>query len=96
MTREKCLELACEATGGKRTTDYGTPEDNFSKIADLWTAYLNYDISTIDVAMMMALLKVARVKGAAHRPSDDCFVDLAGYAACACEINNAYEAHIEV
>ena len=88
MTREKCLECAMEATGGRRSTDYGKPEDNFSTIAELWSAYLKTNISSIDVAMMMGLLKIARVKGAAVRPSDDCFVDLAGYAACACEINH--------
>ena len=86
MTREKCLECAIEATGGRRQTDYGTPENNFSKIAELWSAYMNMPISSIDVAMMMALLKIARVKGASVKPTDDCFVDMAGYAACACEI----------
>ena len=36
-------------------------------------------------AMMMALLKVARIKTGKHK--DDNFIDLAGYAACACEVS---------
>ena len=42
--------------------------------------------TSIDVAMMMALLKVARIKAGG---TDDSFVDLAGYAACGAEIFGA-------
>lgn len=42
-----------------------------------------YNITAKDVAVMMALLKVARI---ATGSSPDSFVDLAGYAACAGEI----------
>lgn len=37
-----------------------------------------------DVAMMMALLKVARIRSG--KGTLDCYVDLAGYAACAGEL----------
>lgn len=37
-------------------------------------------------AVMMALLKIARIKTGKHK--DDNFVDLAGYAACACEMGS--------
>lgn len=43
-----------------------------------------WEISAMDVSMMMALLKIARIKNGGG--SGDSFVDLAGYAACGGEI----------
>ncbi len=59
---------------------YGNPEDNFDTIAKFWSVYKGVDISPVDVAMMMSLLKIARVKSG--KALEDSFVDLAGYAAC--------------
>lgn len=42
-------------------------------------------ISSKDVAMMMALMKIARIKNGGG--TGDSFVDLAGYAACGGEIS---------
>jgi putative aminopeptidase FrvX len=50
----------------------------------LYSELLGGKISAVDVAMMMALLKIARI--AAGSDKEDSFVDLAGYAACAAEI----------
>ena len=83
MKRSEILEAARRCVCGEREQDYGTPEDSFSLIAKLWTAYTGVSFSTKDVAMMMALLKVARIK---RGDKADSFVDLAGYAACAGEI----------
>ncbi len=83
MKRAEILEQAKVCVCGKRETDYGSPEDNFKTIADLWTAYTGHRYLPLDVAMMMALLKVARIKAGG---TDDSFVDLAGYAACGGEI----------
>ena len=83
MTRRECLETAEHMVNGDREHDYGTPEDNFKTIAGLWSAYLGKEISSLDVAMLMALMKIARIK-AGTKP--DSFVDLAGYAACGAEI----------
>lgn len=85
--REKCLREACEIVNGARNQTYGNVEDNFSRIASLWSTYLDTAVTPIDVAMMMVLLKTARVNdGVSHY---DNYVDIAGYAACAYEI--AYE-----
>lgn len=92
MTREKILEKAKECVCGQREQDYGSPEDNFGIIAKLWNVYLGlYDqmdkpmpITSIDVSMMMALLKIARVKNGGG--TGDSFVDIAGYAACGGEL----------
>ena len=84
MNRATCLKKADECVNGKREQDYGSPESNFLKIADLWSAYYGVPFSPTDVAMMMALLKIARIQ--TGTATEDSFVDLAGYAACGCEI----------
>lgn len=84
MTRQETLKKAEECVCGKREQDYGSPEDNFAIIAAMWTAYTGKTITPIDVAMMMGLLKIARVSTGGG--TNDCFVDLAGYAACGAEI----------
>ena len=85
MTRAEILDTAKNCVCGKREEDYGSPEDNFDKIAKLWNAYLGNNIlDSVDVAMMMGLLKIARIKSG--NATNDSFVDLAGYAACGGEI----------
>lgn len=64
----------------ERAENYGPPEINFERIANLWSAYLQKQIGKRDVAMLMILVKVARDQHMAMR--DNC-VDIAGYADCA-------------
>ena len=82
--REWCLEEAMKIVCKDRNGQYGSPENSFERIAKLWSAYLDKRINTVDVAMMMSLLKIARIKGSEYM-STDSFVDLAGYAACGLE-----------
>lgn len=84
MNRLDTLKAAAECVCGSREEDYGSPENNFAVIAGLWTAYTGTDVTPKDVAMMMALLKIARAK-AGSKP--DTYIDLAGYAACGAEIS---------
>lgn len=88
-TRKACLESAIEIVCKDREDTYGSPEDNFDLIAALWTEYTGTELSSKDVAMMMALLKIARIKTGKYKA--DNFIDLAGYAACACEIGDNNE-----
>lgn len=83
MTRAEILAEAKKCVCGEREHDYGTPENNFTFIGKLWEAYTGQSYSAKDVAIMMALLKIARIKTGVKA---DSFVDLAGYAACAGEI----------
>ncbi len=88
-TRADILDQAKKCVCGQREQDYGTPESNFQLIADLWNDYLKKERSSIvvdatDVAMMMALMKIARIRNGGG--SGDSFVYLAGYAACGGEI----------
>lgn len=82
MNREQLLDNARERVTGQRSQDYGKVEDNFSTIAQLWGGYMDKTISCEDVAALMVLLKIARIKGGS---TDDSWVDVAGYAACGAE-----------
>ncbi len=83
-TREKILDAAKERVCGDRDNRYGEPENNFALIAKLWSDYKDIEISPTDVCMMMALLKIARIRNGKN--TRDSFVDLAGYAACGGEL----------
>ena len=43
-----------------RGLDYGHPTDNMSRTASLWSAYLEVPLRPDQVAMCLALVKVAR------------------------------------
>lgn len=95
MYRGELLDLAKETCTKERTGHYGEPENVFNTIAKYWDAYLtsishrNSELNKTDVAMMMALLKIAR--GAPCPDKLDTYVDLAGYAACAAEVQGVKE-----
>lgn len=82
--RGAVLDEARKTINGDRQDAYGNPEDGFSMIAELWTAYLDKYVSPQDVAMMMALLKIARQK--TGKGKRDNFVDICGYAALAADM----------
>lgn len=84
MTRKEMLMETEKCVCGDREVQYGVPENNFKKISDLWTAYSGNPYTPLDVAMYLSLLKVARIS--TGQVKEDNFVDLAGYAACGCEI----------
>ena len=77
---ESILEEAQRLIHGPRNKNYGHPRDNFRDIAALWSGYLGKEVSDIDVANLMILMKVARVKGTGYHR--DSFTDIAGYAGC--------------
>ena len=85
--RAEILHEAERCICGQREQDYGSPESNFKIIANLWTDSLDAEVSALDVAMMMCLLKIARIKNGGG--TGDSFVDLAGYAACGGEIHES-------
>ena len=85
MNRADILATASEYVTKDRATTHGDAEDNFRRIAELWNAYLGVDdITSIDVAVMLALLKVARIRS--NPTHADNWIDIAGYAACGGEI----------
>ena len=88
MKRDEVLDTAKSCVTGKREQDYGKPENNFGVIAEYWNTYLSHighkKLNGKDVAHMMGLLKFGRIT--TGTATDDSYVDLAGYAACACEL----------
>lgn len=83
-TRAEILDAAKAIVTGEREKQYGSPEDNFDVIARLWSTYAGHSFTPVDVAMMMTLLKVARIKTGHYKA--DSYIDACGYLACAAEI----------
>lgn len=83
-TRAEILDAAKKIVTGDREKQYGSPEDNFNVIAQFWSTYAGHSFTPVDVAMMMTLLKVARIKTGHYKA--DSYIDACGYLACAAEI----------
>lgn len=84
MTRAEILETARQAVTIDRAATHGNAEDGFGLIAAYWSAHLECTVKASDVAVMMVLLKLARIK--ANSGHSDSWVDVCGYAACGGEI----------
>lgn len=79
--RHFVLDKAKEYTSQDRNVDYDSPENNFRRIAELWSTYLeDRTIQPHDVAVMCALIKVSRIMSSPDKA--DHWIDLAGYSAC--------------
>tara|TARA_R100001369_G_scaffold3773_1_gene11622 strand:- start:2491 stop:2760 length:270 start_codon:yes stop_codon:yes gene_type:complete len=85
MDSREYLEKTIKVIRGPRERDYGDKTKNHENIAKLWSAFLDHEISAHNVAICMMLVKVARIK---HRKTEDCYIDMAGYAAIAGEIQD--------
>lgn len=84
MNRSECLDKAKEIVNGARQENYGSPEKNFANIALYWSVYLSRNIKPTDVALMMVLMKLARLE---NKPDhEDSWIDIAGYAANGAEL----------
>ena len=86
------LSDATDSVTGGRMEDYGTPSENYQRIAGLWTRYLYPDrnftlldsgnrknVSDVDTVIMMILSKIARLMESPDHY--DTWKDIAGYAA---------------
>lgn len=92
-TRAAILDAAKKIVTGDREQQYGKPEDNFAVIARFWEVYLSercvdggsdVTLNPDDVAMLMALMKVARIMTGTFK--GDSYIDACGYLSCAAEI----------
>jgi hypothetical protein len=85
LPRVEALRTAASIITGDRDKQYGGPEENFERIAKVWSVILGVPITREDVAMMMVGLKVARYASkSGYQP--DTWVDIAGYAGCGYEV----------
>lgn len=89
----RATEIAAKASnlvGGDRDRQHGAKHDNFSRIANMWNAWLktrrdpDAALDAHDVGIMMVLMKAARTQSGALNLDD--YVDACGYAACAGEV----------
>lgn len=95
--REDFLETVRNIVCRDRESSYGEPENNFGSIARFWSAYLDMRITEQDVAVLMMLLKIARLKRTPEH--EDSITDIAGYAAClydVVEVNKAIQPYVEM
>lgn len=82
MNRLDILNGAEQAVA-QRGENYGSPKENFGRIAKLWTAYKGMELSVEDVGVMMMLVKLGRLMENPHH--QDSWVDIAGYSAITAE-----------
>lgn len=83
--REQMLVDTAKIISGQRDKQYGGPEDNFSRIAKMWSVIFGVEVTNEDVAMAMVAVKVARYASkSGFQP--DTWTDIAGYAACGYEV----------
>lgn len=50
-----------------RNDSYGPPEVNLSRIAAMWSGYLDHEVTAEDVALMMVLVKIGRSRAGYSR-----------------------------
>ena len=86
MNRSEILDTAKQYVTKDRNKTHGDMENNFQSIAELWGIYFNneWDFTATDVAAMMALLKIARLKS--NKSNPDNWIDACGYLACGGEL----------
>lgn len=80
--RTDTLHKAEQLINGDRNNQYGPPDQDFGRTAQLWTTYLEgrTHLQPHDVAAMMILLKISRIRWSPEK--HDHWIDIAGYAAC--------------
>jgi hypothetical protein len=84
MNRSEILQTAETYVNRDRAAVHGDAERNFGVIAAYWSAHLDHPVTAADVAVMMTLMKCARIK--ANPAHADSWIDGAGYLACGGEI----------
>jgi hypothetical protein len=84
MNRAEILDTAKAYITVDRANTHGSAEANFGLIAAYWSAHLGRNIKAHDVAVMMTLFKIARIK--ANPQHLDSWSDGCGYLALGGEI----------
>lgn len=85
LPRIEVLREAAAIIAGDRDKQYGSPEDNFGRIAVVWEIITGHKYSKEEIAMMMVGLKVARFASNSGFQADT-WRDIAGYAGCGYEV----------
>lgn len=84
MKRTDILAEASRIISVDRQATHGDPENSFGLIAAYWSSHLDHPVNATDVAAMMALFKLARIKG--NPGHVDSWTDGIGYLAIGGEL----------
>lgn len=90
MNGPDALEIAAHLIDGERARQHGDAHASFDAIANMWSAWLGIDLipgyrfNAHDALMMMALLKVARMRFGEFNRDD--YIDALGYIALALQV----------
>lgn len=76
---ECILAEAARVTTGDRQAQYGPPDQDFQRIAQMWSALKGVPFEAREVALFMVCVKLSRET---HQRKRDNWVDIAGYARC--------------
>jgi len=76
---EDVLEEALRITRGDRQAQYGPPDQDFQRVANMWHTLFGWQVEPWQVAAAMVCVKLSRQT---HQMKRDNAVDLAGYARC--------------
>lgn len=76
---ESILVEAERVTSGDRQAQYGPPDQDFQRIAKMWSAIKGVEFTAREVAMFMVCVKLSRET---HQRKRGNWVDIAGYAKC--------------
>lgn len=82
LEEEDILDEAARITKGDRNNSYGPPDQDFQRIAGMWSNLKEVEFDAREVAMFMICVKLSRET---HQRKRDNWVDMAGYARCGSE-----------
>lgn len=90
VIKEHLADEAKRIVNGPRRGAYGTPTENFTRIARLWTAHFHntgreITVTAEDISPLMRLMKEARLSETPNHY--DSHLDLVGYALTGAEVN---------
>jgi Domain of unknown function (DUF6378)/Domain of unknown function (DUF4406) len=74
------IEAASLTRNGDRQRVYHHPKHDFTRTAMMWSGYLGTEVTAQDVALMIAMVKISRLR--ATPDHHDSIVDLIGYSIC--------------
>lgn len=78
---EQSLTAARKAVLDDREETHGTLTENFGQVSEFWSTYLGVEITEVDVAVMMVLMKASRQKAGTNK--FDHYADMVGYSSIA-------------
>jgi hypothetical protein len=80
LEKEDVCDVAKRLTSYDRQVDYGSPIEDFTKQAKMWSVILNTNVTPQQIAMCMIAVKLCRMTNSPrHR---DSAIDVVGYARC--------------